>query len=151
MDMAHTEAVTRQARDRCPPGGASSTTQPREAGTSRARLRLPVLSAAIVCFVWAAGAFAYVWHWENALAQSNLTSTARNQFLAVQNGLDDYLGKLIALRALFESSDDVTRAQFERFTNRLLKNETAIQNFSWVPRVTRAERSALEQAAVRDG
>lgn len=149
--MSNARAVTRPANGHGPAGGTGRATRWPDLGTRRARLRLPVISAAIFCFAWAAGAFAYVWHWENALAQSSLTSAARNQFLAVHYGLDDYLAKLTALRALFESSNDVTREQFGQFTERLLKNETAIQNFSWVPRVARAERSGLEQAAVRDG
>jgi diguanylate cyclase (GGDEF)-like protein len=149
--MSQAEAVTRPANGHGPPVGTGRATRWRDLGGWRARLRLPVISAVILCGAWAAAAFAFAWHWENAQVQANLASTARNQFLAVQNGLDDYLAKLTALRALFESSNDVTREQFWSFTARLLENETAIQNFSWVPRVTRAERAALEQAAVRDG
>jgi diguanylate cyclase (GGDEF)-like protein len=149
--MSHAPAVTRPAGGRGPPGPAGRAPRWRDLGGWRARLRLPVISAAILCGVWAAAAFAFVWHWENTQAQAKLASTARNQLLAVQNGLDDYLAKLTALRALFESSNDVTREQFWRFTARLLENEAAIQNFSWVPRVTGAERAMLEQAAMRDG
>src|SRR5262249_39503260 len=58
---------------------------------------------------------------------------------------------LSALRALFESNNEVTRAQFWVFVERLLRNETAIQNFNWVPRVMQAERAGLEHAAAHDG
>jgi CHASE1-domain containing sensor protein len=122
-----------------------------DGGAWRARLRLSVISAAIISLIWSAAAFAFVWHWEETLAQGKLSSTARGHFLAVQDGLDGYLAKLSALRALFEASPDVTRAQFATFTGRLLQNETAVQNFSWVPRVTGADRAKFEQAAARDG
>src|SRR6185312_15564826 len=101
--------------------------------------------------IWSATAFWFTWHWEETLAQGKLTATARNHFLAVQDGLDEYLSKLSALRALFESSPDVTRAQFATFTGRLLEKETAVQNFSWIPRLARGDRARFEQAATRDG
>ncbi len=76
----------------------------------RARLRLSVISAAIIGAVWTGSAFTFVWHWEETQAQGKFATTARDHYLAVQNGLDDYLAKLTALRALFKSSPDVTRA-----------------------------------------
>ena len=118
---------------------------------SRTRLRLPVVSAAIIGLVWSMAAFWLVWRWEDTLAQNELRSAARSHLLAVQNGLNEYLAKLTSLQALFEASEHVTRGEFKTFTGRLLHNEKAIQNFSWAPRVTNAERPALEQTAVRDG
>jgi diguanylate cyclase (GGDEF)-like protein len=139
------------------PGRAEETSISRrmlsrlERAAWRARLRRPVVSAAIVALVWSAGAFGFVWQWEDSLGQAKLTAAARNHLAALQDGLDDYLSKLTSVRALFEASDEVTRREFQTFTRRLLENESAIQNFSWVPRVTRAERAALEAAAIRDG
>jgi CHASE1-domain containing sensor protein len=47
--------------------------------------------------------------------------------------------RFLALAALFESSDDtVSRAQFEKFTKLVMKDQTAILGMSWIPRVTRA-------------
>ncbi|HEY1542467.1 MAG TPA: EAL domain-containing protein [Xanthobacteraceae bacterium] len=114
-------------------------------------MRLSVITTAVITLVWSIAAFGFVRHWEETLAQSKLTATGRNHFLAVRDGLDDYLAKLTALRAFFESSPNVTRAQFATFTGRLLENETAVQNFSWVPHVVRGERARFEQAAARDG
>src|ERR1700722_18022499 len=142
-----TLAATRSAA----PSGTRRPSAHLDGGAWRARLRLSVLSAAVIGLIWSAGAFAFVWHWETTLAQAELGSTARSHYLAVQDGLDDYLAKLSALRALFEASPDVTRAQFATFTGRLLQNETAVQNFSWVPRVAGPDRAKLEQAGARDG
>src|SRR5580658_678675 len=149
--MAGSRSVTPAATRPAAPNGPRRLSAHLDGSAWRARLRLSVISAAIISVLWSASAFIFVWHWEETLAQGKLAATARNHFLAVQDGLDEYLSKLSALRALFESSPDVTRAQFATFTGRLLQNETAVQNFSWVPRVTSADRLKFEQAAVRDG
>jgi diguanylate cyclase len=117
----------------------------------RTRLRRPIVSAAIIVLACSTAAFGFVWQWEDSLARSKLASVARNQFVALQSGLDDYLAKLNAVRGLIEANNAVTRQQFRIFTGRVLEREAAIQNFSWVPRVRRAERAALEQTATRDG
>jgi diguanylate cyclase (GGDEF)-like protein len=149
--MAGSGHDTAAATHSTAPSGPRRASAHLDGGAWRARLRLSVISAAVISLIWSAAAFAFVWHWEETLAQSKLSATARSHFLAVQDGIDDYLGKLSALRALFESSPDVTRAQFATFTSRLLENETAVQNFSWVPRVAAADRARFEQAAARDG
>jgi diguanylate cyclase (GGDEF)-like protein len=146
--MSGQDAAVRVGCGHAPPGERRS---PPRRWTWLALVRLPVVCAAVIGIVWSAAAFAFVWHWENARAQGKLTSTARNHFLAMQGGLDEYVAKLAALRALFETSNDLTRAQFKIFTDRLLRHEAGIQNFSWVRRVERGERAAVEQAAARDG
>jgi diguanylate cyclase (GGDEF)-like protein len=62
------------------------------------------------------------------------------------------LSKLVALRALFESSrEEISRKQFEIFAERTLRDQTAIQSVSWIPRVSHAERAARERSAIDDG
>jgi CHASE1-domain containing sensor protein len=92
-----------------------------------------------------------VWRWEDRVTKQEFNALAESDILTLQNGLNLYLSKLAALRALFESSADVSRNEFEMFTGRLLLHQSAIQNFSWVPRVMRAERAAHESAAAHDG
>src|ERR1700674_1350768 len=77
---------------------------------------------------------------------------ANNQSIILQNGIDDYWGKLYAVRALFDSSSQpITREEFENFSNSLLIGHAAILNIAWIPRVKREERAAHETAATRDG
>jgi methyl-accepting chemotaxis protein len=72
--------------------------------------------------------------------------------MVLQHGLDEYLTKLLALRALFDSSDDtVSRGEFEAFAGTLLSYGSAIVTLSWVPRVRRDERATHELAAAREG
>jgi diguanylate cyclase len=112
---------------------------------------LPVFAAAIVGIVLSAAAGLLVMRWEQRLARLTFDGTAQSEAAALQNGINEYLSKLAALRALFDASDHVTRDEFELFARRLLQQDSAIQTLSWVPRVRRDEREAYERAAVADG
>ena len=90
--------------------------------------------------------------WEDRLAKLDFEKIAEDHGKSLQSGLDQYLQELIALRALFNASNgQVSRAEFDVFTSDLLAGQTAILSFSWVPRVGREERDALERAAIGDG
>ena len=58
---------------------------------------------------------------------------------------------MIAVRAMFNASDEVSRKEFGIFADTLLHDQTAILGFSWVPRIRRDERVAHELAAAHDG
>jgi CHASE1-domain containing sensor protein len=89
---------------------------------------------------------------ENRAIDKDFSALANNQLIILQNGVADSWEKLRAARSLFNSSDlDVTRDQFESFSNSLLDGHAAILNMSWIPRIKRDERVAHELAAARDG
>lgn len=119
--------------------------------TRRGRLSLVMLAVVSAGVIWSLLASFFVWRWEEARARDDIAAVALSHFLALQNGLDEYLNKLVALRAFFESADVVTRAEFDVFAGRLLEREAAVQNFSWVPRVSHEDRAAFEAAAIGDG
>ena len=116
-----------------------------------AAFRPPVLVIAAASLLWSAATFSFVWNWENRLAATNVGQAGATHFLAMQTGLDEYLGKLKALQALFTSDDAVAPAEFQDFTAHLLAQDRSIQNFSWVPLVRDAQRDAFEAAAQRNG
>ena len=58
---------------------------------------------------------------------------------------------LDALRALFESSGSVSRAQFSRFTAAILRSHNDIQALEWIPRVARGQRADYEIRARQEG
>jgi diguanylate cyclase (GGDEF)-like protein len=118
---------------------------------SKMRIRFPVIVPAVVGLLLSFAASALLWQWEQRRSRQEFTAIAQSHFLALQRGLDEYLNALKAVRALLEVSDNVTREQFETFSGRLLAGHKAVQNFSWVPRVTRNQRILYEAAAVRDG
>jgi diguanylate cyclase len=131
-----------------PHGGAPAT----PASFARGRWwRVPSYAAAGIGIALSLVAWLAVMRWEGRLAKLTFAATAQNQAMVLQNGLNEYLSKLAATRALFESSPAITRDEFDLFARRLLQHEPAIQNLSWVPRVRGGERAAYEQAAARDG
>lgn len=117
----------------------------------RVRHLVPILVAAIVGSVLSITAWLVITNWEKRLAEQELSDIAADQTLALQNGIKEYLGKMIAVRALFNASDMVNREEFGIFVDSLLRGQTAILGFSWVPRIRRDERVAHELDAAHDG
>jgi diguanylate cyclase (GGDEF)-like protein len=102
------------------------------------------VSLSIVAWFFAA-------HWEDRVEELQFSARANNVLSTLQTGLNEYLGKIVALRALFETSDSISREEFRIFSKRMLQNQPAILSMSWIPRVTEEERSAHERAAILDG
>ena len=124
-------------------------------GSARRRWRPYILASAAAA---AAGVALSVSIWfsvslrENRLAELEFSDRANSDALILQNGINEYIGKIAALRALFQSSDgDVSRRQFGEFSDFLLRNQTAILAVSWIPRITQSQRAAHELAAVSQG
>ena len=113
---------------------------------------LPMLTASAIGVALSIGGGLLVSQWEDRVAIQEFQSAAENQSGILQNGINQYLSKLVALRALFESSrEEISRKQFEIFAERTLRDQTAIQSVSWIPRVSHAERTARERSAIADG
>jgi diguanylate cyclase (GGDEF)-like protein len=90
--------------------------------------------------------------WENRHADAQFHVVAENHFTIVQNGLSEYVNRLRAVRALFDSSEGpVSRSAFEAFTRPLLHENDAIATVSWVPRVLGPDRVAHEREAAQQG
>ena len=112
--------------------------------------------ASIVAAVVGLALSVYVWRVvtvrENRQAELELSARANSDSLILQNGIDQYLTKITALRALFQSADStVSRREFKTFSEFLLRGQTAILAVSWIPRITRANRVAHELAAAGEG
>jgi diguanylate cyclase len=92
------------------------------------------------------------WRFEARHSASQFEVLAENHFMILQNGLNQYLDTLGAVRALFDSSDvPVSRSSFEAFTRPLLLEDAAIATLSWVPRVKNSDRAAHEREGVIGG
>jgi diguanylate cyclase len=112
----------------------------------------PALAAAGIGLLLSLMAAYVVCRWENWAAKLEFAGVARNQAIILQNGVNEYLNRLTALRTLFESTNEVvTRSEFEVFTTRLFEEHPGILWVSWAPRVRGKERAEYEQAAIRDG
>ena len=111
----------------------------------------PILAAACFGLVVAICAWFAVSIWEERLSRAKFNDTAQDYAEVLQNGLDDYLSKIIAVRAFFESSVEVEPEEFALFTNQILKGETGKMRILWCPHVTRAQRAEFERAQVDKG
>jgi diguanylate cyclase (GGDEF)-like protein len=112
--------------------------------------------ASIIAAVVGLALSIYVWRVvtlrENQQAELELSARANSHASILQNGIDQSLTKITALRALFQSADGaVSRQGFETFSEFLLRDQTAILAVSWIPRITGANRVAHELAAAREG
>jgi diguanylate cyclase (GGDEF)-like protein len=77
---------------------------------------------------------------------------AENRFTVLQSGINEYVNRLRAVRALFDSSEGpVSRSAFDAFTRPLLLENSAIATLSWVPRVLNAERAEHERNGIAQG
>jgi len=119
---------------------------------SRLELYRPALIAAgIGTLLSLAGALA-VGQWENRLARTEFEGLAENQAITIQNGINEYVGRLITLRTLFESAnEDITRSEYGSFSQRLFQGHPGLLRVAWLPRINHRERSEYEAAAAADG
>jgi diguanylate cyclase (GGDEF)-like protein len=117
----------------------------------RPRAQLPIFAVALIGVLLSLLASVLVWRWEQRVAWQEFAAIAENRSVIVQERLNEYLSKVVALRAFIDASDDiVTRNEFESFARPLLQLNSAIQTLSWIPRISRQERFEHEHAAVRD-
>ena len=89
---------------------------------------------------------------ENRFAAHELSARASDHLLALQNGIDQYINDISALRAAFQASEHgISRREFQSLSDDLFRNKPAIFGTSWAPRVAGSERAAHELEAAREG
>jgi diguanylate cyclase (GGDEF)-like protein len=132
-------------------GTVRATQHSHPAGTRFDFSRRAVTAAFAGVLLSLVAAFA-VGRWESSVADVEFAGAAKNQAIILQNGVNEYLSRLVALKTLFESANkEVTRSEFELFISRLFEDHPGLVRVSWIPRVERKERPDYEKAAVEDG
>ena len=106
----------------------------------------PIVAAACLGLAVAVSAWFAVSIWEERLARAKFNAIAGDYASILQNGLDDFLGRIYALRAFYDSSHQVDRNEFALFTSQFNRNQSDIMRLIWCPRVTREQRAAFEHA-----
>jgi PAS domain S-box-containing protein len=81
--------------------------------------------------------------------EAQFQAAARERAESVLQGFQNGFEDILVLRAFFESSDEVTRADFSNFAAPILARHPYIQAFQWLPKVTPQNRAALEVEAKR--
>src|ERR1700686_690426 len=124
----------------------------RQVPVSRRQLHRPALVAAGIGLLLSLIAAYAVGLWEQRIIRAEFESVAPTELIVLQNGINEYLSRLVTLRTLFESAnEEVTRSEFEVFSGRLFENHSGILRVGWVPKVYRKERAEYEAAAMSDG
>jgi diguanylate cyclase (GGDEF)-like protein len=119
---------------------------------SRSRLYRPALVAAGIGLLLSLAGASAVGQWEERVTKVEFEGVAETQAIIMQNGMNEYVSRLAALRTLFESAnEEITRSEFETFSGRLFEQHPGILRISWIPRINRKERAEYEAAAVGDG
>jgi diguanylate cyclase (GGDEF)-like protein len=140
-------------RDRDPGGHRQEAMiERRRTPASWSGLYRPALVAAGVGLLLSlAGAFA-VGQWEARVTKVEFEGVAETEAIVMQNGMNEYVSRLAALRTLFESAnEEITRSEFETFSGRLFEQHPGILRVAWLPRINRKERAEYEAAAIADG
>ncbi|WP_025038061.1 bifunctional diguanylate cyclase/phosphodiesterase [Bradyrhizobium sp. DOA9] len=112
----------------------------------------PALVAVGIGLLFSVLGAAAVARWEDRVNRIEFENAAETQAIVMQNGMNEYISRLLALRTLFESTnEEVTRSEFETFSARLFERHPGMLRIAWLPRVSRKERAEYEAAAIRDG
>jgi hypothetical protein len=110
------------------------------------------IGAVIVGLMLSFAAWFAVLERENRLAHNDFSARSSDHFMILQNGINQYINDISALRAAFQASEHgINRREFQSFSDHLFRDKAAIFSASWIPRVTRDQRSAHESEAARDG
>ncbi|SEM23473.1 EAL domain-containing protein [Bradyrhizobium sp. OK095] len=139
-------------------GGRDQNDQDRERKTGWWRaapllgLYRPALVAIAVGLLFSIVGAAAVARWEDRVNRIEFENAAETEAIVMQNGMGEYISRLVALRTLFESTnEEITRSEFETFSARLFERHPGMLRIAWVPRVNRKERAEYEAAAITDG
>ena len=112
----------------------------------------PALVAASIGLLFSLVGAAAVARWEYRVVKVEFDSAAETASIVMQNGVNEYISRLVALRTLFESAnEEITRSEFETFSGRLFEHHPGVLRVAWLPRVNRKERTEYEAAAIVDG
>jgi diguanylate cyclase (GGDEF)-like protein len=111
----------------------------------------PIAAAALLGVALAVSAWFAVAVWEERLARTKFNAVAGDYASILQNGLDDFLGSIYALRAFYDSSHQVDPNEFALFTSQFNRNQEDIMRLVWCPRVTEGERADFERQQRENG
>ena len=82
----------------------------------------PALVAVGVGLLFSLVGAAAVARWEDRVNRIEFENAAETEAIVMQNGMSEYISRLVALRTLFESTnEEITRSEFETFSSRLFE------------------------------
>lgn len=110
------------------------------------QISVPILVTGVLLV----GGYAVVSRVEQAQAQENFKVAAEVLHDRLALRMSKLIGAIEGTAGLFDASEHVSRTEFARYAARIMP-QTNAQVLAWLPRVTQAERAAVEGAARREG
>jgi CHASE1-domain containing sensor protein len=93
------------------------------------------------------GAFEFTRHLIHQEVAISFQAAAQERVHNMKIWLDEWFQDVNILRNLYESSDEITRQDFDSFTGPLLARHPSILAFQWLPEVNDQNRARLEAEA----
>ncbi|MBA1147998.1 EAL domain-containing protein [Ectothiorhodospiraceae bacterium WFHF3C12] len=87
---------------------------------------------------------------ERARVNEDFEASAREHGAALETGWSEQFHAVDTLATVFITSEEVTREEFGRASERILARHPSIRALEWVPRVPAAQRQAFVEDARRD-
>ncbi|PHS70605.1 MAG: diguanylate cyclase [Methylophaga sp.] len=81
---------------------------------------------------------------ESQAINTEFNSDVDAQLFSIEKEISLNFEALYAIKGLYDSSDNVTASEFNRFATEVLSRYPNIQALEWVPRVNKIERSKIE-------
>lgn len=122
--------------------------QPREIWSAR---RWNVMLPLIVCLILVVTAFVFIRNREEQKQRLEFQLEAERISQNLQIKLNNHVDAVKNIERFFASSDTVSREDFSTFVSNTLQNHKEITSLAWIPRVTRAQRSAFELQVLNEG
>ena len=87
----------------------------------------------------------------NDESQETFGDLVEGAYAALQKDVTENLTELTAIQGLFNSTDGVSRKQFDTFVSLFFNAEHGTQALEWIPRVTREEREEFIRTVREEG
>jgi diguanylate cyclase (GGDEF)-like protein/PAS domain S-box-containing protein len=129
----------------------SQTTPDVDSGAFSRRHYVYITISVLLCLGLTITAYHKIRSWETATLEAEFEHRVYNHVAVVQETIDRGVELIESLAGLYAASHTVERSEFSAFVQPYLQRHPEIQAFSWIPRVNHDDRSALAQAAHRDG
>ncbi len=107
----------------------------------------PIITVLILGIMLSATSFFAVRYLENNYTKSHFNNAAQEHIWSIQKAIENAFEVLHATFSLYESSQYVTREEFNAFSTPFLGRHPYILALNWVPYVTHEKRQGYEQAA----
>ncbi len=112
---------------------------------------LPVFFSVIIGISISLFFFYTARNFERGHIYSEFKNDVDERVALLERELKNTMEVMYGLKGLYDSSEDVTRAEFKTFSDSIIERHNDIQALEWIPRVPNSQREHYETVARKDG